>query len=184
MPSRRPGSGFPLDESKLAVPRTKRRFVARPGLVRRLTGEKRASVVSISAPAGYGKTTLLAQWAARERRPFAYVGLDRRDNDAVILMAHVAVALEAVYEIDPGVFEALGAPDSSIWSSDAPRLLAALERAPVPVVLALDDVHEVVDRDACDLIVALAHHVPPGSLLALAGRRGTPAGLPRLQFLR
>jgi LuxR family maltose regulon positive regulatory protein len=173
--------GFELDSTRLAVPRSKRRFVARTALVRRLTRARGADVVMVTAPAGYGKTTLLAQWAARDRRPFACVALERRDNDPAVLMTYVAAALDSVYDVDAGVFEALAEPSNSIWTVDVPRLLAAFAGAPSPVVLALDDVHLIVDRDCRDVLDALAHHVPAGSHLALFGRSDGLPGLPRLR---
>ena len=73
-----------------AAPRTRRGVVARTTLVNRLCAAADVPVVAIAAPAGYGKTTLLAQWVERDPRPHAWISLDRRHNDADVLRATVA----------------------------------------------------------------------------------------------
>src|SRR5215470_7228417 len=81
-------------ESKLHAPEPRDGWVDRPALVGRLA-RARARLVLVDAPAGYGKTTLIAQWrgSAGEDRPFAWVSLDPDDNDPVSLWSHVAHAL-------------------------------------------------------------------------------------------
>jgi LuxR family maltose regulon positive regulatory protein len=63
--------------------------------------------VSVVAPAGFGKTTLLAEWAENEERAFAWVSVDRRDNDPKVLLSYVATALDGVEPVAERVFEAL-----------------------------------------------------------------------------
>jgi LuxR family maltose regulon positive regulatory protein len=145
-------------------------------LVNRLRTARNARVVSIAAPAGYGKSTLLAQWAARDRRPFAWVSVDHRDNDPVVLLTHVAAAVDGIEELDPRVFRSLAAGGSSMWATSLPRLGAALGSLHGPFVLVLDDVHKLHERDCHDVLSALALHVPNGSQLVLAGRM--EAGVP------
>ncbi len=82
--------------------------------------------MSVVAPAGYGKTTLLAQWAERNGQAFAWVSLDERDNDPKVLLTYVAEALDAVEPISKQVFDALASPGSSVPGSVVPRLGAAL----------------------------------------------------------
>ena len=92
------------------------RPVVRPGSVRRLALLDRLRkggsfpVLSVVAPAGYGKTTLLSQWAERNGQAFAWVSLDERDNDPKVLLTYVAEALDAVEPIDERVFDALASP--------------------------------------------------------------------------
>src|SRR5689334_753116 len=81
------GIPFDLASSKLRLPAPRRGTVLRSALVEQLVGGGRRSVVSIVAPAGYGKTTLLSQWAERDDRPFAWVSVDEWDNDAKLLLA-------------------------------------------------------------------------------------------------
>ena len=85
-----------------------------------------APVVVLSAGPGWGKTTLLAQWASRSRRPFAWVSVDENDNDPIVLLTYVAVALDRISPIDPSVFDALASPGVSVEGTVVPRLGAAL----------------------------------------------------------
>jgi LuxR family maltose regulon positive regulatory protein len=152
------------------VPLPRPGLVERTGLVGRLSRERSGRVVSVVAPPGYGKTTVLAQWAAHDRRDFAWLSLDHRDNDPVVFLTYVAEALNADSTVDPAVFKALNSPGDSPWSRALPRLVAALAARPEPLVLVLDDVHELENHDCLDAIAALLLHVPRGSQLVLSGR--------------
>src|SRR3954470_15935293 len=169
-------------ESKLRPPRSSGRGVVRAALVDQLNRAGDTPVVMLCAGPGYGKTTALAQWAASsEQRPFAWVSVDQHDNDPVVLLTYVAVALDRVASIDHGVFEALASPGASVEATVVPRLGAALAAVGPPVVLGLDDVHVIGNPRCIDAIVALAGHVAEGSQLALSARHGS--ALP-LGFLR
>jgi len=122
--------------------------VHRTPLVNRLRAAD-TPLVTVCAPAGYGKTTLLAQWAARTGRACAWVTLDDGHNDPRVLFASLA-----------GV---LGRPAPG----SEPSALLAAER---PVLLVLDDMHLLRSRGSLALVTTLARHVPEGSTIALAGR--------------
>ena len=128
----------------------------------------------LSAGPGWGKTTLLAQWAARSPRPFAWVNVDEKDNDPIVLLTYVATALDRVSPIDPSVFEALASPGASVEGTVVPRLGAALAAIDQPLVLVLDDLHLLENPSCLDAIAALARHVRDGSQLVLSAR-GAPA---------
>jgi len=81
--------------------------------------------VSVVAPAGYGKTTLLAQWAERNGQAFAWVSVDEQDNDPKVLLTYIAEALDAVEPISERVFEALVSMESSVPGVVIPRLASA-----------------------------------------------------------
>ena len=83
-------------------------------------------IVFVSAGPGWGKTTLLAQWASRSQRPFAWVSVDEKDNDPIVLLTYVAAALDRVSPLDPSVFDALASPGASVEGTVVPRLGAAL----------------------------------------------------------
>ena len=138
-------------------------------------------VVSVVAPAGYGKTTLLSHWAENSSQAFAWVSVDEDDNDPKVLLSYVARALDAVQPVGRQVFEALASPVSSVPGSVVPRLGAAFWSMTVPVVLALDDVHMLRNREYRDALSVLADHVPPGSRLVLAGRDEPPLRIARLR---
>src|SRR3954465_5678765 len=150
------------------------RGIVRAALVEQLNNARDTPIVMLCAGPGYGKTTALAQRASSgEQRPFAWVSVDQHDNDPVVLLTYVAVALDRVPSIDQGVFEALASPGASVEATVIPRLGAALAGVDTPVVLGLDDVH-AIDKALCiDAIVALAGHVAEGSQLALSARDGS-----------
>jgi hypothetical protein len=90
--------------------------------------------------AGYGKTTLLVQWAERGGQAVAWVSVDEQDNDSKVLLGDVARALDAVRPVARPVFDALASPASSVPGSVVPRLGNAFAAMTVPVLLILDDV--------------------------------------------
>ena len=132
-----------------------------------------APFVTLVAPAGYGKTTLAAQWAERDRRPFAWVSLDDSDNDAALLLGRLAAALD---RIDPtAAVASASVRKPTAWTTELARLASRLSSFP-DFVLVVDDAHLLRSRNATKAIATLVEHVPPGSTLVLAGRL-TP-GLP------
>src|SRR6266566_5270555 len=156
--------------SKLRAPPTRPGAVYRSSVIDRLTRDNSRPVVSVVAPAGYGKTTLLSQWAERGGQAFAWVSVGETDNDPKVLLSYVAAALDAVEPIDGRVFDALASPVSSVPGSVVPRLEAAFWSMTTPVVLVLDDVHLLRDRECRDALSVLAEHVPAGSRLRAEGR--------------
>jgi len=166
---------FELLESKLRPQRVREGTVPRGtliGLVEERSGS--TPVVFLSAGPGWGKTTLLAEWASRSQRPFAWVSVDENDNDPIVLLTYVAAALDRVSPLDPAVFDALASPGVSVEAKVVPRLGRALATSEQGVVLVLDDLHVLQDPQGLDAIAALSRHVPSGSQLALSAR-GDPA---------
>ena len=156
-------------------------MVRRPSLIDRLARDDCGPIVSVVAPAGYGKTTLLSQWAERNGQAFAWVSVDDADNDPKVLLTYVAEALDAVQPVGGRVFDALASPASSVPGSVVPRLGAALAAMTTPVVLVLDDVHALRNAECRAALSVLADHVPGGSRLALAGRDEPPLRVARLR---
>jgi LuxR family maltose regulon positive regulatory protein len=179
--ARAPGPVFDLLVSKLRRPPVRPGTLSRPVLLERLARPDAAPIVSVVAPAGYGKTTLLSQWAEHNGQAFAWVSLDERDNDPKVLLAYVAAALDAVQPVGGRVFEALTSPVSSVSASVVPRLGSALASMTTPVVLVLDDVHLVKNREGRAALSLLAEHIPAGSRLAVAGRDDPPLRTARLR---
>ena len=167
--------------SKLRSPPTRPGTVPRSSLIDRLEREVTRPVVSVVAPAGYGKTTLLSQWAERNGQAFAWVSVDEADNDAKVLLSYVATALDRVQPVGERVFEALASPESSVPGSVVPRLGSALWSMTTPVVLILDDVHLLRNSECRAALSVLADHVPAGSRLVLAGRDEPPVRVARLR---
>ena len=172
---------FAVSESKLRVPSLRPGLVSRTGLVNRLRAARSVRLATLVAPAGYGKTTLLAQWAARDERPFVWLSLDARDNDPFLLLRHLAAAFDRIEPIDPDVLDALAGADSSVWVDAVPRLATAVSSRRAPFVAVLDDADTIRRGDSADLLAALAEHVPAGSMLVVAGRSAPALPIARLR---
>jgi LuxR family maltose regulon positive regulatory protein len=172
---------FDLIVSKLRRPPPRPGIVDRRLLLGRLNRTDYQPVVSVVAPPGYGKSTVLSQWAERSRRAFAWVTVEDPDNDPKVLLAYVAEALDEIEPIDERVFDALASSDSSVPGSVVPRLGSAFAAMSSPVVLVLDDVHVLHDRECRSALSVLADHVPAGSQLVLAGRADPPLRVARLR---
>jgi LuxR family maltose regulon positive regulatory protein len=164
-----PVPAFDFLESKIRAPAARPDAVSRTALVNRLRATADVAVTTVVAPAGYGKTTLLGQWAERDSRPFAWVTVDERDNDPVVLLRHVAAALERHEPVKPSVVDGLRAPGSSIWTRAVPRLASELS-ARSPIVLVLDDFSLLRSRASLQAVAALIDDVGEGSMIAVAGR--------------
>src|SRR5262249_41975020 len=140
---------FEFLESRIQVPSVRAGTVSRTALVNRLRATTTAAAATVVAPAGYGKTTLLSQWAARDARRFAWVTVDERDNDPVVLLRHTAAALAREEPLHKSLVDALKAPRPTIWAAAVPRLAAELA-ARAPLVLVLDDVSLIHTRGALE----------------------------------
>jgi len=172
---------FDLIKGKLLRPLVRPGTIVRPGLVERLARDDSRPVVSVVAPAGYGKTTLLAQWPERSGQAIAWVSVDEGDNDPKVLLTYIAEALDAIEPVGRRVFDALASPASSVPGSVVPRLCSAFASMISPVVLVLDDVHLLHDSGCRAALSVLADHVPAGSRLVLAGRTEPPVRIARLR---
>jgi hypothetical protein len=170
-----------LVASKLLRPLARPGSILRSLLVERLARESSRPIVSVVAPAGYGKTTLLSQWAEHNGQAFAWVSVDEKDNDPKVLLSYVAEALDAIEPVDGRVFDALASPVSSVPGSVVPRLGSAFSSMTAPVALVLDDVHVLHDSEGRAALSVLAEHVPGRSRLVLAGRAEPPLRIARLR---
>ena len=160
---------FDLIEAKLAAPSIRSGTVAKADVITQLC-TMNVPITSVVAPAGYGKTTLYARWAEADPRPFAWVALDARDNDAVVFLRYIAAALHQVEPLPSEVFRALSGPGGSIWSKRIPRVGAALAGLEQPLVLALDDLHAVSNPSCLDVLSELVQYIPTGSKIAISTR--------------
>lgn len=169
-------------DAKLHTPRVRSGIVARSALVDRVRGGE--PVVVISAPAGYGKTTLLTQWAAVEERPFSWLTVTEGDNDLTVLVAYLVRALDALDPLPAETLAAFATTGADGPTSLLPRLGRTLLERPRPFVLALDDVHLLSEPDSLKVLDVLVSHLPDGSQLALATRQDPPLARARLRTRR
>jgi LuxR family maltose regulon positive regulatory protein len=154
-------------------------IVNRPELLDRLVEPGTPSLISVVAPAGYGKTTVLAQWAAVKQRRVAWVSADRGDNDPAVLLAYLAAAADRIEPVDPSLFRSIAIPDTARMV--VPLLVSALASMTRPIAIGLDQAEAITSRDSLDVITELALSLPPGTELAIASRDPLPLPLPRLR---
>jgi len=174
----------PLLETKLHVPRLRRGLVARPRLSERLSRGAERALTLVSASAGFGKTTLLAEWvaaAASEGRSTAWLSLDQRDNDPALFWRYLVAALQtAAPRVDSGAISLLQSPQAPT-EAVVGTLLNDLSAVSNDVVLVLDDYHLLEAREVQDGMAYLLEHLPPQIHLVIAGRADPALPVARLR---
>jgi LuxR family transcriptional regulator, maltose regulon positive regulatory protein len=171
--------------TKLHRPRRPIGFVPRRRLIDRLEASLADRQVLVCAPAGFGKTSLLADWAAQSRWPVAWLSLDRSDNDPARFWRHVAAALD---QARSGIAEQLGpllAPTRSFegvaFEGLATVLINQLAAQPGQVRMVLDDYHLVDAQPVHDSMAFLLEHRPPALRIIVASRADPPLPLARMR---
>lgn len=160
-------------------------LVRRPHVLAKLKEGRDEPLVVIAAPAGYGKTSVLADLAATDSRPSRRLALDVWHDDPVLLLRDLATCLGDLGCAPAGLCEALDTATSELELTALLLLLStALERAVDPFMLILDNVHHVISSPAVAVLSTLAEHLPPGSQLLLASRARPALPLGRLRAHR
>jgi LuxR family transcriptional regulator, maltose regulon positive regulatory protein len=182
--SSRAGPAVPI-ETKFHAPALREKWVERAGLVQSLAGATAAKLVLVEAPAGFGKTTLVAQWRAGtlESRPFAWISLDRGDNDPATLWWYISHALRRAC---PGLGSEPVPPDRPVEEREItgillPGLINDLDALAAPVVLALDDYQDIIEPRCHEQISFLLQHLPSSAQIVLITRTAPPLPLAALR---
>jgi LuxR family maltose regulon positive regulatory protein len=165
--------------SKLSIPQPRSGSVSRAEIVD-AARESTCRVVGVTAPAGYGKTTLLAEWAHLEDRRVAWVSLDRYDDDPAVLLILLASAYARITPGHAGLVADMGGLGMDALGRAAPRLAAAFKSSPEPFVLMVDDLQELHASACHDALGVAIAGIPEGSQLVAASRFEQPH-LPRLR---
>jgi LuxR family transcriptional regulator, maltose regulon positive regulatory protein len=173
----------PLLATKVHMPRPRAQLVPRSHLVERLQQGVAGALTLVCAPAGYGKTTLLAQWRASTHAPVAWLSLEPEDNEPTRFLTYLIAALQT---LDPH----LGAPARARLSPPQPAELETvltllandLMRGPgEDFALVLDDYHVVEAAPIHHALTYLVEHLPPQMHLLIATRADPPLPLARLR---
>src|SRR5436853_2134868 len=161
----------PILATKLYIPPLRPKVVFRPRLIERLNEGLHRKLTLISAPAGFGKTTLVSEWVAGCERPSAWLSLDEGDNDPTRFLAYLVAALQTVAaNIGKGVLGMLQSPQPPPTESILTALLNELTAIPDNFVLILDDYHVIDARPIDYTLTFLVEHLPPQMHLAIATR--------------
>ena len=174
----------PLLETKLHVPRWRRGLVARPRLSGRLSRGTESALTLVSAPAGFGKTTLLAEWLAAapaDGRSVAWLSLDQRDNDPAVFWTYLVAALNTAAQGVGASALSLLQPPQPPNEAGLVTLLNDLGAISDDVVLVLDDYHVIDARDVQDGMAFLLEYLPPQIHLVIGSRTDPALPLARLR---
>lgn len=174
-----------VPSTKLAVPTLPSRLVPRPRLLAMLDHVRDPTVILVSAPAGAGKTLLLAEWVhERGRGDMAWVSLDADDNNDNRFWSALLDAMATSTSVpEDSVLRRLAVPANPSLDHDfLAEVVDALDDLPESVVLILDDVHELVDEQPLHGLATLLAHQPAGLRLVLSARRDPRLPLARLRL--
>ena len=172
----------PLLETKLHVPRRRGGLVVRPRLTDRLRAATLPALTVVAAPAGFGKTTLLADWFtnARDHRSTAWVSLDAGDNDPTVFWSYVIAAVQTI-AAGTGQRALAMLRSSQPLEAVVASFLNDLSGADGEVVLVLDDYHVIESAPLHASVAYLLEHLPARAHLVLGGRADPPLPLARLR---
>jgi ATP/maltotriose-dependent transcriptional regulator MalT len=173
----------PLLATKLYVPRPRTQLVHRSHLIERLQQGMECALTLVSAPAGFGKTTLLAQWLAESGTPVAWLSLEPEDNDPVRFLTYLIAALQTRNpQLGVNILELLEASQSTPLESALIVLSNdIINRQIADFVLVLDDYHTIASESIDRAMTFLIEHLPPQVHLILATRADPPLPLSRLR---
>src|SRR5580700_3980965 len=172
----------PILATKLYIPRLRPDIVIRPRLIERLNEGLHRNLILISAPAGFGKTTLVSEWVEGIERPTAWLSLDEGDNDPTRFLTYLVAALRTIAAtIGEGVLGMLQSPQPPPTEAILTALLNDITTISGDFVLVLDDYHVLDARVVDHALTFLLDHLPPQMHLVIATREDPPLPLARLR---
>jgi LuxR family transcriptional regulator, maltose regulon positive regulatory protein len=177
----------PLLLTKFYIPPSRTNVVLRLRLIERLNEGLHCKLTLISAPAGFGKTTLVSAWLANCQRPVAWLSLDEGDNDSTRFLIYLVSALQTMppktggANIGEGVLRVLQSPQPPSTESILTALLNEITAIPDHFILVLDDYHVIDAKPVDQAMTFLVEHQPPQMHLVIATREDPPLPLARLR---
>ena len=174
-----------LLSTKLHIPRSRRELVHRPRLIERLDAGFRGKLTLVSAPAGYGKTTLVTDWIAHSQVPAVWLSLEKSDNDLSRFLSYLIEALQGIHpDIGTDVQSILDPEADPIGEIE--QLLTALVNdiagSATRLALVLDDYHLVTEFKIHQALDFLLDHLPPGIHVVIISRADPAMPLGRLRM--
>lgn len=172
----------PILQIKLFVPATRTNLVQRPRLLALLDEGAKYSLTLVSAPAGFGKSTLLAEWTKQASTPVAWLSLDSGDNDPVRFLAYFIAAIEHIYSgVGSSAQKMLRASQQLPVQTVLVALISAIEALSEPFVLVLDDYQFISTQQIHAGVAYLLDHLPSNLHLIVSSRSDPPLQLSRLR---
>ncbi len=172
----------PLLTTKLYMPPIRPELVPRPHLLARLDEGSHRKLILISAPAGFGKTTLVSAWIKNSGMPAAWISLDEGDNDPARFLAYLVAALRTIKaDIGKGTLSALQAPQPPATEAILTALINQLDDLPHSLFLVLDDYHLITANSIHKALAFFLDHLPPQIHVVIATRSDPPLPVARLR---
>ncbi|MCK4901419.1 MAG: hypothetical protein KAS38_21735, partial [Anaerolineales bacterium] len=169
-------------QTKLQRPRLDDDLVSRPRLIEQINRGLERPLTLISAPAGFGKTTLLSAWLQEQYVHSSWISLDETDDDPRIFLRYFVKAIQNVYpEACNDILALLNAPQLPPQDYLATKLVNELAALPGNLVLALDDYHFIQAETIHQVLTTLIHNMPPQMHLMIATRKDPPLPLSLLR---
>ncbi|MDQ3396771.1 MAG: LuxR family transcriptional regulator, partial [Deinococcota bacterium] len=168
--------------TKLYIPPPRANVVVRPRLTERLNEGLHCKLTLVSAPAGFGKTTLVSEWITGGERPAAWLSLDEGDNDPTRFMTYLVAALQTVVpNIGQGILGVLQSPQPPPIEAILIALLNEITTVPDSFVLVIDDYHVIDAKPVDHALTFLLEHLPPQMHLIITTREDPQLPLARLR---
>ncbi len=172
----------PILATKLYIPPLQPKVVLRPCLIERLNEGLHRRLTLISAPAGFGKTTLVSEWVTSCTRPTVWLSLDEEDKDPTRFLTYLISALQTIVEnIGEGVLSVLQIPQRSLIESFMTGLINEIASVPKKLTIVLDDYHVIDAKPIDNALTFLLENLPPQVHLIIATREDPDFPLPRLR---
>ncbi len=172
----------PILTTKLYIPLPRHKIVLRPRLIEQLNEGLHRKLILISAPAGFGKTTLVSEWLADCQQPATWLSLDEGDNDLNRFLMYLIVALQTIdANFGKDLLGMLRTPQSQSTSTETllTELLNEISTLPNSFVLVLDDYHLIDSEHIDHALTYLLDHLPPQMHLVITTREDPSLSLPR-----
>src|SRR2546428_10479967 len=172
----------PILATKLYTPRLRPHVVIRPRLIERLNEGLHRKLTLITAPAGFGKTTLVSAWVAGCDRQVAWLSLDKGESDPTLFLTYLVAALQTIApNIGEGVSGVLQSPQPPPTESILTALLNEITTIKDQFVLVFDDYHVIEAKAVDHALTFLLEHLPPHMHLVIATREDPPLPLAGLR---
>ena len=172
----------PILATKLYIPPPRPKVVLRPRLIERMNEGLHRKLILISAPPGFGKTTLVSEWVAGCKRPAAWLSLDDGDNDPPRFLAYLVAALQTIVaNIGESALSLLQSPQPTPSESILMALLNEITTIPDNFTIVLDDYHVIDAKPVDNALNFLLEHMPPQMHLVITTREDPNLPLARLR---
>lgn len=162
---------IPILKTKLYVPRLCSRVVVRPTLIDQINKNADCKLTVIAAPTGYGKSTLISEWATNSNCPFVWVSLEEKDNDLIRFLSYFIAALQTIEkDICQGILEMFHSMDVIGMDSLLTAIVNEIEAVSTRFVFVLDDYHLIDNQEINEVLSFLLNHLPSTMRLVIITR--------------